>query len=115
MESRGPGIYNPLLERCPASPSPSPGLGGPRMCRKDVTRGGGAEEGSRAWPGLGVVHSQGQGPSRTCPSGWAWVRASLAEPQRPRVAGHTGLGVGSVCWIVHPRSPVTPAVRQVTA
>lgn len=48
MESRGPGIYNPLLERCPAYPSPHPGLRRTSMCHKDVTLGGGAEEGSRA-------------------------------------------------------------------
>lgn len=28
MESWGPGIYNPLLERCPASPSPIQALEG---------------------------------------------------------------------------------------
>lgn len=68
MESRGPGIYNPLLERCPASPSPSPGLGRPRMCRKDVTWGGGCRGGIQglAWVG-GVVHGQGQSPRCTCP------------------------------------------------
>lgn len=53
MESRGPGIYNPLLERCPASPSPPPGLRRPRMCRKDVTLGGGCRGGIQglAWWG----------------------------------------------------------------
>lgn len=56
MESPGLGIYNPLLERCPTSPSPHPGLRRPSMCRKDVTLGGVPRRdpgpGLRGWGGV---------------------------------------------------------------
>jgi hypothetical protein len=50
MESRGPGIYNPLLERCPASPSPHPGLRR-SACAVKMSHWVGALR-SHLWPGL---------------------------------------------------------------
>lgn len=67
MESRGPGIYNPLLERCPASPSPLQAYAGPERAVKMSHRVEGAEEGSRAWPGWGWYTASDE-PQRHCPS-----------------------------------------------
>lgn len=50
MESRGPGIYNALLERCPASSHPIQAFAGPACAVKMSHWARGAEEGSRARP-----------------------------------------------------------------
>lgn len=62
------------------------------MCRKDVTLGGGAEEGSRAWPprvGWGV-RSLGQSPCGTVFGKMSPDKSFLSELSVKQGTGHSG-------------------------
>lgn len=62
------------------------------MCRKDVTLGGGAEEGSGAWPsGVGWgVRSLGQSPCGTVFGKMSPDKSFLSELSVKQGTGHAG-------------------------